>query len=226
MQETELYEPIKTFLEAQGYEVKAEVQGCDVVACRNEEPPLIVEMKTGLTITLLMQGVNRLAISDAVYVAIPRGKGLRWKTTLRDGGKLCRRLGLGLMSVRTGKSPLVEVHFDPAPYKPRPSKMRKTLLLREFHKRAGDPNTGGQTGRPVVTAYRQDCLRIASALAETGPQRPVALRDGLGIDKAPAMLQRDVYGWFHRIERGIYDLADPGKEALQTYEDVVSAFEK
>ena len=45
MYETELYAPVKAFLEAQGYEVKAEIKGCDVVAIRGEEAPLIVELK-------------------------------------------------------------------------------------------------------------------------------------------------------------------------------------
>ena len=58
MKETDLYLPIKAFLEDQGYEVKAEVIDCDVVAVRNDEPPLIVELKKGLTIDLLLQGIN------------------------------------------------------------------------------------------------------------------------------------------------------------------------
>lgn len=45
LKETDLYWPIKAFLEDQGYEVKAEVIDCDVVAMRNDEPPLIVELK-------------------------------------------------------------------------------------------------------------------------------------------------------------------------------------
>jgi hypothetical protein len=39
--ETELYLPVKRFLEAQGYAVKAEIGGCDVLAVRGGEPPLI-----------------------------------------------------------------------------------------------------------------------------------------------------------------------------------------
>ena len=43
--ETSLYAPVKTLLESQGYEVKAEVRGCDVVAVRGDEAPVIVELK-------------------------------------------------------------------------------------------------------------------------------------------------------------------------------------
>ena len=46
MSETELYQPIKTFLEAQGFIVKAEVRSCDVVAVRADEPPVTRLTKT------------------------------------------------------------------------------------------------------------------------------------------------------------------------------------
>ena len=35
MAESDLYKPIKVFLEKQGYEVKGEVRGCDVVAVKD-----------------------------------------------------------------------------------------------------------------------------------------------------------------------------------------------
>ena len=44
MRERSLYPPVKSFLEAQGYEVKGEVNGCDLVAIRGEEAPVIVEL--------------------------------------------------------------------------------------------------------------------------------------------------------------------------------------
>jgi len=38
MKETDLYEPVKVFLEKQGYEVKAEITDCDLVAIRGTDP--------------------------------------------------------------------------------------------------------------------------------------------------------------------------------------------
>ncbi len=46
--ETELYAPVKAYLEQLGYEVRGEVRHCDLVAVREEEPPLIVELKKKL----------------------------------------------------------------------------------------------------------------------------------------------------------------------------------
>ena len=43
--ETDLYAPVKAMLEAKGYTVKAEVNGCDVVACKDDDPIVIVELK-------------------------------------------------------------------------------------------------------------------------------------------------------------------------------------
>ena len=226
MKETELYAPIKTYLEGQGYEVKAEIKDCDLVAVRRDEPPVIVELKLSLSIALLMQGIDRQMITDAVYVAVPAGKGKRWASQVKDAVKLCRRLGLGLISVRFGvKTPSILVHCDAGPYQPRKTKKRKEALLKEFERRVGDHNTGGQTKRKIITAYRQDALRLAMALKD-GPNKPSVLKKELGVDKAASILQADHYGWFERVERGVYELRTSGEEALKTYSDVVKALQE
>src|SRR5215213_8032322 len=79
--ETALYAPVKRFLEARGYQVKGEVCGCDLFARRRvddqgddriDEPPVIVELKLRFTLALLLQGIDRLAVSERVYLAVPR----------------------------------------------------------------------------------------------------------------------------------------------------------
>ncbi len=219
MRETELYAPVKAFLEAQGYEVKSEIKDCDVVAVRDGAEPVIVELKLQLSLALLLQGVDRQSISDHVYVAVPEGKGARWRSQVKDAVRLCRRLGLGLLSVRNGA---VLAHLDPGTYAPRKYKKRRDLLLREFQNRVGDPNTGGQVKRKIITAYRQDALRIAMHIADAGSVKPSVARDDLGVVKAAAILQADHYGWFERIERGVYGLRPHGVAALETYGDVVA----
>ncbi len=226
MMETELYAPIKSYLEGQGYEVKAEVKDCDLVAMRGGEEPVIIELKLSLSITLLMQGIDRQTMTDAVYVAVPAGKGKRWISQVKDAVKLCRRLGLGLISVRfDAKTPSVLVHCDAGPYLPRKVKKRKEALLKEFERRVGDPNTGGQNKRKIITAYRQDALRIAMALTN-GPNKPSVLKKELGVEKTASILQADHYGWFERVERGVYELRVSGHEALKTYADVVKSLQE
>lgn len=219
LQETDLYPPIKAFLEAQGYEVKAEIRGCDVVATRDGDPPVIVELKTRFGLPLLLQGVQRLSMTDAVYLAFPPTSA--WSKHRRDALKLCRRIGAGVLLVTPpkigaeGASPaLVEPVLDPAPYQPRKNARRLGMLLREFERRRGDPNTGGQSRTPIMTAYRQSAMRIAAALAETETGRPAELKSRLGVENAGSILQNDHYGWFERVERGVYRLSETGRKAL------------
>ena len=214
MQETELYAPIKAFLEAQGYEVKAEVGPADVVACRGDEDPLVIELKTSFSLSLVHQAVARQAITDVVYLAVPRKTGKRFLSAVKQMKTLCRRLGLGLITVRL-KDALVEVHCDPAPFTPRKSKRRKAILLREFAKRTGDPNIGGATRQGLVTAYRQDAIRCAAFLSDNGPSKGAVVARETGVGQATRMMADNHYGWFERKERGIYALCDHGQSALK-----------
>ena len=100
IKETDLYQPIKRMLEGQGYLVKGEIGAADVVAVRGDEVPVIVELKTGFALSLFHQGIARQAITDAVYLAVPRGPGRQFLKALTDNKALCRRLGLGLITVR------------------------------------------------------------------------------------------------------------------------------
>ena len=106
---------MKRHLEAQGYEVKSEIRSCDVVAVRLDETPVIVELKRVLSLALLYQAVDRLSVSEHVYIAIARPK----RGIASSAVKLCRRLGLGLIIVAASGS--VEVMADPVPYAPRPN---------------------------------------------------------------------------------------------------------
>ncbi|WP_395543059.1 DUF2161 domain-containing phosphodiesterase [Neotabrizicola sp. sgz301269] len=212
MRETDLYLPVKAFLEAQGYEVKAEIGACDLMARRGDEAPVIVELKTSFSLALVLQGVARQGLFEHVYLAVPL-KTSGWGPRYRDVLALCRRLGLGLLAVRIGREATVEAHLDPGPYQPRRNTARAGRLLREFDRRVGDPNLGGSTRVKRMTAYRQDAIRLAQALAD-GPQKPATLAKSLTIPRAGDMLRDDHYGWFERIERGLYGLTPQGRAAL------------
>lgn len=214
LSETELYQPVKAFLCAQGYEVKGEIGAADIVACRGADDPVIVELKTGFSLSLFHQAVARQSISDAVYVAVARGSGRRFQLALKNNLKLARRLGLGLMTVRLSDE-FVEVHLDPAPYAPRKSKARKDRLLREFSRRVGDPNVGGSTRVTIITAYRQDAMRCAAHLRANGPCRGAIVAKATGVKRATKLMADDHYGWFERVERGIYALTPKGQSSLE-----------
>ena len=203
--ETALYAPVKALLEGQGYSVKGEINGCDVVGLRGDEPPVVVELKKTFGLGLVLQGIDRLAMTDAVYVAVGA-----WPTRQPETRRLCRRLGLGLIVVTQGRA---EVVLDPVPYRPRRDPRRVTALLREHHRRIGDPTEGGATRRPIMTAYRQEAIRCAVHLAG-GPLPLRAIRAAGDAPNAARILRDNVYGWFERVERGTYALTPRGRGEL------------
>jgi hypothetical protein len=143
---------VKGFLEAHGFVVKGEVGGCDIVAVRPGEPPLVVvgELKLAFNLELVLQGVDRAAACDQVWLAArisKRGKGREGDARFRN---LCRRLGFGLIGVSASNA--VEVLVDPAGWAPRRDLKRRQKLLREHERRKGDPAAGGSTRSPVMTA--------------------------------------------------------------------------
>lgn len=211
--ETSLYPAVKAFLEAQGFAVKGEIRGCDVVAVRDGDPPVLVicELKSAFTLELVLQGIDRMRSADDVWLAVAAtGKGRDRDTRAH---RLCRMLGFGLLAVNPARS-RVDILVEPEPYRPRPNKPERKRLLKEHTNRRGDPTGGGSTRQPIMTAYRQQALDCAAALRE-GPKKPRELRQ-MAPD-APSILQRNVYGWFERVERGVYRLTDAGEMALKRW---------
>ncbi|MGE0117074.1 MAG: DUF2161 family putative PD-(D/E)XK-type phosphodiesterase [Dongiaceae bacterium] len=241
--ETSLYLPVKRFLEARGFAVKGEVCGCDLVAVPaaagtgangagapaanggEADPPLLVigELKQRFSLELLLQGVDRMAAGDEIWLAVRssgsggrRGRGRERDPRVR---KLCRLLGFGLLGV-SGRGQ-VEVLAEPGPWRPRKVKRRRARLVDEHRRRRGDPAVGGGTRQPIMTAYRQQALAVAAALAAdtatgAGARRPRDLK-AVAPD-APKILLHNVYGWFVRVERGVYGLTEAGRAALVRWE--------
>jgi hypothetical protein len=250
-QETELYPPVKAFFAGRGYEVKAEVRGCDLVAYHPELPePTIVEMKRIFTLPLLLQGIDRQKTGAAVWLAVERNRTKKGAHNQRFGDitTLCRRLQLGFLTVTyyKTKAPVIEVWCEPgAPYASERTRIvsiesaaetrqsyelaaaaggRKkgaAKLLKEFAARSGDYNIGGSTKRKLITAYRERAIQCALALACHGPSAPRQVRDWTGCPDAGPMLRTNYYGWFKRLGVGLYELSPAGYEALQLYAEVV-----
>ncbi|MBX2802154.1 MAG: hypothetical protein KTR31_31020 [Myxococcales bacterium] len=221
MSEADLYPPIKRFLEGQGYVVKGEIGSCDVVAMRGEEGPVVVELKQRLSLAVVLQAVDRLRVSDTVYVAFRIGKGhsASWRTRRRQVMQLLRRLGIGLLTV-SARDRVVAV-LDPGPYQPRPHLPKRRRLLREFAERAGDPEAGGSVNRPRLTAYRQDALRCLQQLGEAGELKVGEIRSRTGVDRAGTILRHNHYGWFERVKRGVYAPTEAGRQALEEWAAVL-----
>lgn len=211
MAETDLYLPLKAFMEGAGYAVKGEINGCDLVGVKEGEPPVVVvcEMKLAFNLELVMQGVKRAAFCDEVWLAACASKTVRGREHDARFCNLCRRLGFGLVTVSA--SGVVEVIVAPFAVAPRRDAKRRSRLLDEHRRRVGDPQKGGGRGKPIMTAYRQDCILCATSLL-TGPQSPKQLK--ALVARAPTILRSNVYGWFVRESRGIYGLTELGRAAV------------
>jgi hypothetical protein len=103
--ETSLYVPVKRFLETLGFDVKGEVCGCDLVAIRGEEPPLVVvgELKLAFNLELVLQGIDRSAACDEVWLAV-RSSGRRGRERDARVRKLCRSRGVLAAMASAGRA--------------------------------------------------------------------------------------------------------------------------
>jgi len=212
--ETALYLPVKRFLEQLGFTVKGEIGGCDLVGLSAGDPPVVVigELKLAFNLELILQAVDRAPAGDEIWIAARmsiRGKGRESDARYRN---LCRRLGFGMLGVTDRGQ--VEVLVKPPTAAPRREPKQRSRLVAEHQRRQGDPVLGGSTRAPIMTAYRQQALACASALAD-GPQRVRDLR--VRCPDAGKILLNNVYGWFERADRGIYGLTQAGHAALKRW---------
>ena len=222
MSELELYGPVKRFLEGQGYTVKGEIGECDIVALRGEEGPVVVELKSALNLALILQAVDRLAVSGAVYVAFRIGSkhSATWRTRTKQVTSLLRRLGLGLLTVST-RGKVIAV-LDPVPYRPRSDVPRRARLLKEFAERVGDPEAGGSASRQRLTSYRQDALRCAHELDGADNLKVSVVRERTGVQRAGTILRDNHYGWFERVKLGHYALSSQGRGGLLEWSEALA----
>lgn len=213
--ESDLYAPVRDFLESLGYSVKAEIGDCDVAAVK-DGMLLAVELKPTASLKLLMQAASRLGTADSVYIAVPADTPAVTKEKAAFE-RLLRLLGVGLLLVDT-VSGSVSAVLDPGEYRPRKRRTHKEFLLRQHAELVGDPNTGGSRRRGgIMTPYRQRALRIAALLSSRGALKASAARDELAEPSAWSILYRNVYGWFERVGKGTYALSRKGLRETEAW---------
>lgn len=227
MRESDLYEPIKNYLEALGYDVKAEVKDCDVAAVRGEEL-IVVELKKGFTLEVVYQALRRQRLADSVYIAVPLPKRGYMAPRYKDTLQLCKQLELGLIFVgfTTAGQPQVDVAVHPQePKPPRKNPKKRKVLLAEHAGRTGSHNTGGVTRRKILTVYKENALSVASILKCHGSLKAADIRKLGGPENTSAILGRNFYKWYAKCEttdKGYpsYQVTERGLEALDEYADL------
>ena len=218
MREADLYAPVKAFLTRQGFDVKGEVGAADVVARRGDDI-VVVELKLGFSLALFHQGIDRLGLTDVVYLAVPLKTGKPSAKALKENIKMARRLGLGVLTVRP-RDGFVEVQAEPGPYAPRKSKKKTARLVKAFDRLEGDPNQGGATRHGLVTGYRQDALKCARFLAVHGASKGAQVKEWAEVPHATTIMRNDHYGWFRRVGLGTYELTPEGQKGIADWGDV------
>ena len=169
---------------------------------------VICELKMSFNLELVLQGVERATSCDEVWLAAQlsvRGKG-------READRRFRRSAAGWVSVsrRIFVRPRRSAALPDAP-QPRRNLKKRSRIVAEYNKRQGRSRRG--------RLARADHDRLSSAgagLRQRDDGRPEApARSQEGHFPAPAAsCQHNVYGWFARAERGIYELTEAGRAAL------------
>ena len=228
LRESDLYGPVRDYLEGLGYQVKGEVKDCDIAAVRDGEL-IVVELKRGFTLELIYQAMDRQRVADGVYVAVPLPRRGYRAPHIRDMESLCRRLELGLIYVGFTGGGIAQVDVAVHPReaaRPRQDRKRRLAVLREHAGRSGSVNTGGVTRRKILTAYKEQALGAARILRERGPLLAEEVRALGGGEGVTAILGRNVLGWFDRElgpdgRRYLYQVNDKGLAALAEYADLL-----
>ena len=219
--ETDLYEPIRAFLEEEGYQVQAEVKDCDIAAVKDGQL-VIVELKKAFNLKLVYQGLERQSLTEQVFVAIPRPKKGAREKAWKDMLKLLKRLELGLLTVALD-SPLktVDVVLEPSDSLAWKNRKKREKVQAELENRQVDANVGGMTRRKIMTAFREKSIRLACLLEKEGQVSLASLRER-DMEDYVGILSRNYDKWFKRVEKGVYALSEKGQEALEN-EDYAKA---
>ena len=223
--EADLSGPLYAHLAELGYTVRSEVKDCDIAAVKGEDL-LIIELKKTLNLALLVQAVRRQRVTDSVYVAIPRpANKWKWWRESRGAQHLLRRLevGLILVSLDPGKPP-VEVVFHPLPFARRKRAKSRRAVLEEISHRIADYNRAGSTRKKLATAYRENAIHIACCLLLRGKISPASLRAMGTGPKTLSILRFNAYGWFERVDRGVYALSAHGKTDLGSWGELTKHY--
>lgn len=199
--EADLYPATARYFEAQGFCVKGEVCGCDLVAVK-EDSIVVAELKKNFSTKLLYQAVRRLAITDKVYAVIakPRGQKMAQWQMMKS---LARRLHIGLLVVADDK---VMAIAEPGIFHNRVLARHRNRVLKEFHGRRVSANIGGVTGVKLNTAYLEAAIHISVLLKKFRVMQPAELIKAGAAANAGQILYHNYYGWFEKSARGQYKL--------------------
>ncbi|GAB6106288.1 DUF2161 family putative PD-(D/E)XK-type phosphodiesterase [Fusibacter bizertensis] len=224
--ETDLHDPVKKWFEMQGCEVKAEVKSIDMVGIYNELL-IAIELKLKLNLEVINQAVERQSIADLVYIAVVHDfkavETKRFKMTLLT----LKRLNLGLLLINFRASePIVFEMLKPESFDFEKSKSlkknKRATIVKEFNKRSGNFNKAGSSKAKLMTAYREECLYVAYLMQEYDLSKAKQFEPfDIKSIKAISIFSKNYHGWFQKVEKGVYQLSEQGRQAIVEYQSVI-----
>lgn len=156
--ETDVAAVLVSYLERNGADVYQEVTvrgGVADIVARVGVELWIVEVKTSLSLALVIQAMERRRQAHRVYIAAPPSR------SLREVGMICHEVGIGLFSVRTIESwhgqQLVSVEVEGRRWNRRPVDLASRLSPE--HKTHAKAGAVGAAGR--WTPFRNTCEQVA-----------------------------------------------------------------
>ncbi len=217
--EKDMYPILKHYFESQGFTVKSEVKDVDVMALR-DDLSILIEMKTTLNTRLIAQAIRRKGLGDLVYASIPKPSDKVLKSDLfKDKCMILKHLEIGLILVDLTYN-TANILLDPTEYPARTRHKKRARMLKEFKERRTASNIGGSTNTKIITAYRELALLALSHMKDS-PKTTKELREYTNKKKVVSILQKNYYGWFNRVERGVYEITDKGRQALDDYAKII-----
>ena len=214
--ETELYGPLKDFFEGYGYEVHGEVKNCDLIALKDDEI-VALELKLKFSLKLVYQCLERKTLSPCVYAVIETPKGGIYSKESKRMINLLKRIEVGLFCVSFYESGVkVDKILDPVLIPIRHNTRKKKQLLKEIDNRSGSYNVGGSKG-PHISAFREASIHVAAILSLHGQMSAKSIKEIGGPEKTSSILIQNYYGWFAKVERGVYKLDEMAYSYLKTY---------
>lgn len=219
--ERDLYPYLEQYFSDLGYKVNGEINGCDLVAER-EGHLIVVELKLALNLELILQGSERQKVADQVYLAYLKPKPFKHTQRLKRIVALLKRLEMGLILINPEAAQRkVEVLLEAKPYDREQARARykskKENIVHELYRRQ-TKTVGGVTGTKIMTAYREDAIRIAECIEGHESLSIKAMEEMLAESingkRLRSILTNNYYGWFIRVKRGIYAVGEQWRKDL------------
>lgn len=227
MLEKQLFKPIKELFEEDGFVVDGEVKTIDMV-CIKDDVNVAIELKKDLNLKVITQAALRQKTMDIVYIGIYSPKSL-FNKQFKEKLYLLKRLGIGLIIVapKSLKASIYQVPVVTELKKYQSSnKTRRNQIIKEMSNRKLKTNVGGTNKTKIMTGYREDCLLILNAIKDFDCASGKQIKELTNIANSTNIMYKNYYGWFEKVDKGLYKINDSGKIALSEYNNTIKILTK